>query len=140
MKRLYLDTNIFIDILLDRDLSNISFDTLKKALEESEVFMSVLSIHITYYVCKIKPNSEVDTKVKELISVINLIPLNEVIINRSLYSFATDFEDTIQYYSALSANCDYILTRDKKDFIKIKKEIPSNIEIIDSLNRSHLNS
>ena len=65
MKRLYLDTNVFIDILLDRDLSNISFSILGKALEESELFMSTLSIHISYYICKIKLNSEVDKKVKE---------------------------------------------------------------------------
>ena len=140
MKRIYFDTNIFIDILLDRDLSNISFDILKKALEESELFMSTLSIHISYYICKIKLNSETDTKVKELINAINLIPLDESIVNQSLYSFVTDFEDTLQYYSALSADCDYILTRDKKDFFRIKESIPSKIEIIDSLNTSHLNS
>ena len=140
MKRLYLDTNVFIDILLDRDLSNISFSILGKALEESELFMSTLSIHISYYICKIKLNSEVDKKVKKLVNVINLVPLSENIVNQSLYSFARDFEDTLQYYSALSADCDYILTRDKKDFSQIKEAIPSKIEIIDSLNKSHLNS
>ena len=140
MKRLYLDTNVFIDILLDRDLSNISFSILGKALEESELFMSTLSIHISYYICKIKLNSEVDKKVKKLVNVINLVPLSENIVNQSLYSFAKDFEDTLQYYSALSADCDYILTRDKKDFSQIKEAIPSKIEIIDSLNKSHLNS
>ena len=138
MKKIYLDTNIFIDILLDRDLSKISFNILGKALEESELFMSTLSIHISYYICKIKINSEVDTKVKELVNVLNLVPLNENIVNQSLYSFVTDFEDTLQYYSALSTDCDYILTRDKRDFDNIKKEIPSKIEIIDSLNKSHL--
>ena len=138
MKKIYLDTNIFIDILLDRDLSKISFNILGKALEESELFMSTLSIHISYYICKIKINSEVDTKVKELVNVLNLVPLNENIVNQSLYSFVTDFEDTLQYYSALSTDCDYILTRDKRDFDNIKKEIPSKIEIIDSLNKSHI--
>ena len=140
MKRLYLDTNVFIDILLDRDLSNISFSILGKTLEESDLFMSALSIHISYYICKIKLNSEVDKKVKKLVNVINLVPLSENIVNQSLYSFARDFEDTLQYYSALSADCDYILTRDKKDFSQIKEAIPSKIEIIDSLNKSHLNS
>ena len=29
-----------------------------------------------------------------------------------------DFEDAIQYYSALESNLDYLITRNKKDYIE----------------------
>ncbi|HPP18885.1 MAG TPA: hypothetical protein PLT51_02800, partial [Candidatus Dojkabacteria bacterium] len=90
--------------------------------------------HITYYILKIKPNTSMHKKSMALINRINLVPLSQEIINQSLNNFSIDFEDTLQYYSALDQNCDYILTRDKRDFYKIKELIPSKIEIIDTLN------
>lgn len=133
MKKVYLDTNIFIDILTDRKLESISIDEIKPLLENSLVYMSTLSVHIAYYALKIKPDSDIETKTRNLLDLINLTPLDTEIVNRALNSFKTDFEDTLQYYSALSEECDYILTRDIKDFREIKKETPSEVEIITNL-------
>ena len=134
MKKVYLDTNILIDILLDRDLEHISINKITPFLKQSQVYMSTLSVHITYYILKIKPNTSMHRRSMALINRINLVPLSQEIINQSLNNFSIDFEDTLQYYSALDQNCDYILTRDKKNFNKIKELIPSKIEIIDTLN------
>jgi len=134
MKKVYLDTNILIDILLDRDLEHISINKITPFLKQSQVYMSTLSVHITYYILKIKPNTSMHRRSMALINRINLVPLSQEIINQSLNNFSIDFEDTLQYYSALDQNCDYILTRDKRDFNKIKELIPSKIEIIDTLN------
>ena len=135
MKKVYLDTNILIDILLDRDLEHISINKITPFLKQSQVYMSTLSVHITYYILKIKPNTSMHRRSMALINRINLVPLSQEIINQSLNNFSIDFEDTLQYYSALDQNCDYILTRDKKNFNKIKELIPSKIEIIDTLNK-----
>lgn len=134
MKKIYLDTNILIDILLDRDLEHISVNKIAPFLKQSKVYMSSLSVHIAYYILKIKANSSMHRKAMPLISSINLVPLSKLIIDHALNNFSIDFEDTLQYYSALDQNCDYILTRNKKDFNAIKKLIPSKIEIIDTLN------
>jgi len=134
MKKVYLDTNILIDILLDRDLEHISINKITPFLKQSQVYMSTLSVHITYYILKIKPNTSMHRRSMALINRINLVPLSQEIINQSLNNFSIDFEDTLQYYSALDQNCDYILTRDKKNFNKIKELIPSEIEITDTLN------
>ena len=134
MKKVYLDTNILIDILLDRDLEHISINKITPFLKQSQVYMSTLSVHITYYILKIKPNTSMHRRSMALINRINLVPLSQEIINQSLKNFSIDFEDTLQYYSALDQNCDYILTRDERDFYKIKELIPSKIEIIDTLN------
>ncbi|KUK77885.1 MAG: PilT protein domain-containing protein [candidate division WS6 bacterium 34_10] len=129
MKTVYLDTNIFMDILTNRNLENISIDEIKPFLETSSVYMSTLSVHIAYYVLKIKPNSDIDKKVRNLLSLINLVNLDALIINKALNSYKIDFEDTLQYYSAISEQCEYILTRDIKDFKKLKRNIPSEINI-----------
>lgn len=134
MKKVFLDTNILIDILLDRDLDGISIKKIAPYLKDSKVFLSTLSVHITFYILKIKPNSIMHKSAVDLINTMNLVPLSNIIVGISMKSYLNDFEDTLQYYSALDQNCDYILTRDIKDFEKIKKTIPSNIQIIDTLN------
>jgi len=135
MRKLYLDTNIFIDILIDRDLDNLSLKMLTPYLEHSQVYMSVLSVHITYYSLRVKPDSPEHKMIKKILSLINLIPLDIPIMQESLDDFKTDFEDTLQYFSALSKKCDYILTKDTKDFTKIKSTSPSDIQIIKNLKK-----
>jgi predicted nucleic acid-binding protein len=133
MRKIFLDTNIFIDILLDSDIEHISIEKITPYLESSKVYMSTLSVHITYYILKIKPNTKMNRKAVDLINVITLVPLSKVIVNKALDTFKKDFEDTLQYFSALDSDCDYILTRDTKDFRKICKHTPSDIQILDTL-------
>ena len=42
--------------------------------------------------------------------------LDDEIIEKGLNSNFSDFEDAIQYFSALKANCNIIVTRNIKDF------------------------
>jgi len=135
MKKLYLDTNIFIDILIDRDLGNLSLKMIAPYLGNSQVYMSVLSVHITYYSLRVKGDSPEHEMIKRLLSLINIIPLDTSIMQESLNNFKTDFEDTLQYFSALSEECDYIVTKDIKDFTKIQKTSPSSIEIVKNLKK-----
>jgi predicted nucleic acid-binding protein len=134
MKKIFLDTNILIDIMMERDAKTVSLKKILPYLHHSQIYLSTLSIHISFYSLKIKPNSPIHKKILNISKLINLVPLSNDIINQALNNFSIDFEDTLQYYSALDQNCNYILTRDKKDFNAIKKLIPSKIEIIDTLN------
>lgn len=134
MKKLFLDTNILIDIMTGRDAKTISLKEILPYMHHSQIYLSSLSIHIAFYSLKIKPESPIHKKILDISKLINIVPLSKDIIDDALNNFTVDFEDTLQYYSALDQNCDYILTRDKKDFEKIKELIPSKIAIVDTLN------
>jgi len=43
-----------------------------------------------------------------------------------------DFEDAMQYFSALSEGCDVIITRNKKDFAESKIQVLEPQEFLDS--------
>jgi hypothetical protein len=47
---------------------------------------------------------------------VEVLPVNDKIIDLSLVSGFKDFEDAIQYYTAIENDMDLILTRNKKDF------------------------
>ena len=42
--------------------------------------------------------------------------MGATVVDRCLQHRSDDFEDEMQYFSAVDANADYIITRNKKDF------------------------
>lgn len=133
MKKIFLDTNILIDLIVERQPHLTTLQETLPYLNHSQIYLSTLSIHIIYYVLKIKKDSKLDKRVQTVCSKINLVPLTSSITLQAINTYLTDFEDTLQYYSALDQDCDYILTRNIRDFNKLKKQISSDTQIVDTL-------
>ena len=51
---------------------------------------------------------------KTLKSYVKTATMDDVQVNEALYSDMPDFEDMLQYKSAIASRCDVIVTRDKK--------------------------
>ena len=80
-----------------------------------------------HYIISKKTNK--DTALKTLIklkTLISLLPLTDKIIELSLASNFSDFEDAIQYFSAIENGINTIITRDIKDFKKAKINVLSS--------------
>ena len=134
MKKYFLDTNIVIDLLLQRQIEESGIFKLIVDIDQRDIYVSALTVYIVFYVLKLKANTELFVKAKNFFSEIKIVPLTEEIINKALDIKFRDFEDTLQYFSAVK-DCDYILTRNRKDFEYIKKISPSNIMVIDKYKR-----
>ncbi len=119
MKKVFIDTNIILDLLAKRK----EFVDCKKIFSladnnEIELFISTLSIanshYILYDMMKIKNAKEIIGKFKVLVNTVSLTDkITELALNDSTFK---DFEDGIQYYSAVESKCDIIITRNTKDF------------------------
>lgn len=104
MVKIFLDTNIFIDLFLPRnDFKLDSFD-------KNNILVSSLSAHILSYVNKVKIPSQ---KLNDTINSITLTSFDEKILKLALQGPTDDLEDNIQLHSAAGDNCDYFLTRDQ---------------------------
>jgi len=120
MKNLFIDTNIIIDIISYRlpfyhDSAKI-LDLAAKS--QVNLFISALSYANIYYIAK-KTTSHQDciAIMKDLSTLITTIDVTKDIIDYSISSGFKDFEDSIQYYSAVSQkNINAIVTRNPKDF------------------------
>ena len=130
MKKIFLDANILIDLIENRKLEETGVHNLLKDITDAKIYVSALSVHIAFYVLHIKAGSKTHQKASLLLEFLNILPLTESIISRTNKLKYYDFEDTLQYLTALDEGCDYIFTRDKKHFSKIAKLIPSKTEII----------
>ena len=120
MKKLFIDTNIVIDLLSRREpfyeeAANLFSLADKKIIELS---ISSLTIANTSYTLLRQTNS---TSAKEILRklrlIINILPLDDKIIGIALNDNSfDDFEDGLQYFTAIENNQDLIITRNLKDF------------------------
>ncbi len=120
MTAIFLDTNVIIDFIADRKPFSKAAAKLFDFSEKGKVkiFISSLSYSNIYYVVKkVTSHKEMITILRELESMTETIDVTKSIIKSSLYSDFRDFEDAIQYYTAISnKKTTAIVTRDTKDF------------------------
>jgi len=119
MERVFVDTNIVIDLLAKRESFYRDAQDLFTLGDRNEVqlFISALTFANAYYSI-LKHHKEVDARkfLRNFKVLITILPIDDKIIGLALASEFSDFEDGLQYYTALEHNTDVILTRNKKDF------------------------
>ncbi len=119
MDRLLVDTNIILDLLAKRKEFVLEAQKLFTLSDKNKVklFVSSLTFANTYYILsqQMKLNNARKTlrKFKVLVEV---LPMDNKIIDLSLESDFKDFEDAIQYHTAIENQIDIIITRNLKDF------------------------
>ena len=119
MQKLFLDTNIVLDFLGER---KGFYEPIAKVLtmadqKKIEVFTSPTSIGNAFYILSKyeSPKSALE-KIRKFKLLSSISVMDEEVIEKAIHSDFKDFEDAMQYYSALSANCAVIITRNEKDF------------------------
>ena len=89
-----------------------------------ELFVSALTFANTHYL--LAKHQKLDEARKTLIKfkvLVEVSTLNDKIVELALVSDFKDFEDAIQYHTALENGVDIIITRNKKDFKNSKLPI-----------------
>ncbi|KKQ52370.1 MAG: hypothetical protein UT19_C0007G0078 [Candidatus Woesebacteria bacterium GW2011_GWB1_39_10b] len=115
----FVDNDVILDILLERKDFAYSSKVVEH-IEKGEVkgFTSPIIFTNTFYlISKAKNNSKAWLALRKLRLLFKVTRINENIIDRALASVFRDFEDAIQYYSALDSKAKYLVTRNKSDYI-----------------------
>jgi predicted nucleic acid-binding protein len=126
MTDLFIDTDVIIDFLIDRKPFSREAAIIFTLIEQKKLkgFSSSLTFSNLYYVLrKIESHNKVISKLDSLSKMVGILKVEEQTIKNALASGFPDFEDSIQYFSAVdSKKIDVIITRNIKDFKK--SEIP----------------
>lgn len=119
-KKIFLDTNIVIDYLSNRKpFGEDALRIFSLPPQQYQLCISALSFTTIFYVLKKHFNrSELLDMLNSLKILVEVLPTDEDIISSSLQSDFSDFEDAVQYYTALNGNTSFVLTRNPKDFGK----------------------
>ena len=119
MKKLFLDTNIVIDLLDKRE--PFCYDAVRLFTMAYNKKVQLLVSPITYATASFLLRKHGTEEVRRLLNNFRLLSrvttTNEKTVDESLVSQFEDFEDALQYYSALTAKAEAIITRNKKDFV-----------------------
>jgi len=119
MSKIFLDTNVILDLLGERVPF---FDSIAKIatladLKKLTLIVSPLSFTtIDYVLNKYETSESVLNKLRKFKIICEVCEVNEETIDKALNSSFKDFEDAVQYFSALQSNCSIIITRNGNDF------------------------
>ena len=118
--KVFLDTNVLLDTIVERDNPQFTDDasTILSLGETQaiELFMSALSIPVIAYVIKNVNAARKKAIIKDLISIVKVLPSLPQHVENILECSMNDIEDALQLQSAKEGPCDIIVTRDIADF------------------------
>jgi predicted nucleic acid-binding protein len=136
--RIFLDTNVMMDLLSARVPFYNSIAKITSLADKGEIEMIVSALSYTtvnYLLSKIDNVDTTRDKLRKFKIISEVAVLDDEIIEKGLNSNFSDFEDAVQYFSALKANCKIIVTRNTKDFKESRLPIMTPEEFLASIKK-----
>jgi len=121
MKRLFIDTNVMLDLLGEREPFYEAIAKIASLADKGKLNLVVSPISfatVNYFLSKFETPGIAREKLRKFKIISEICILDEPIIEKGLNSSFKDFEDSFQYFSAIASNCMVIFTRNGKDFKK----------------------
>ena len=135
MKVLF-DTNVILDVLLDREPFVYDSLYLLSKVEQSEITGFVCATTITtihYLASKTLGADQALRHINSLLSLFVIAPVNRIVIENAINSKFNDFEDAVLHAAAQHAGAKYIVTRNSIDFKKSQLSVFEPPELVNAL-------
>ena len=118
--KLLIDTNIVLDVILERNEYLDSSASVLKLAGISNVYEYITASSITdvYYIAykQLKDIAKTKQCIRNILQILDVADVGKNEILNALDSDWKDFEDAVQYSTAIFADFDGIVTRNLKDF------------------------
>ena len=139
--RVFWDTNILLDIFLEREPFFTPAAKLWLMLEQGKLsgLVSTLSLTtIDFIIERHADQKAARNAIRALNKVFTFAGASASAAEKAMDRKMTDFEDAIQYFCAIEAKADCIVTRNSGDFPRSSRvPIYSPEELLAILNRTH---
>lgn len=137
MKKVFVDTNIVIDLLAKRQPFCGEAAVLFSLADKGQIKLSISSLTIanaSYTLLKNLNSSKTKSILRSLKMLVEVLALDDKIVDIALNDETfTDFEDGLQFFTALENGQDLIITRNLKDFKNSKLPIMTAQQFITSI-------
>lgn len=139
MRQLFIDANILIAVINKEYplFSNASRVLSLADRKDFDLYTSLACLAISYYFAEKKSGSAVaKKKIKLIVEHLKIAnsgyqEVASTLTNSSMY----DFEDGLEYYTALNAGCDIIVTENIKDFYFSEIEVTDTASLVKSITK-----
>lgn len=127
MDKVLIDTDVLMDFFFDRKpFAKYATELINLCAEKQiQGFTTAVIISNVYYLLrKTAKHSIIVEKIKQLLTIIDIVKLDKNAVLNALNSEFKDFEDALQNFSAIeNGEIKIILTRNLKDFKKSELSI-----------------
>ena len=133
IKRVFVDTDVILDVALARKPFVVAGKTVLSLLENyiAMGFTSANSIGNLYYILrKAGGNHKARQFLTGLLEYITVIPIHHTEAIAALASDFTDFEDALQNAAAENNQCECIITRNTEDYVHSELPIYAPVEFL----------
>jgi predicted nucleic acid-binding protein len=137
--RIFLDANVLVSVL-NKEYPLFPLSARVLSLSENskyQVYTSPLCLAIAFYFAEKKSGSTLAKKKLALLAEnLRITKLTEETTRLAAKSTMVDFENALQYYSALDSKCECIITENTKDFYKCDLEVLDCEQFLSKVTRS----
>ena len=135
-KRLFLDSDVLLDMFLKREpfffhTQILLIECIKRNIELRT--SSLVIANIVYVLRKQVGILKAKENLKNLFNSAKVLPFELDAIETAILSDITDFEDAIQFHIAQKHNCDAIITRNIKDYKNSTKPVLTAEQFLNTL-------
>ncbi len=127
------DTNVILDLLLDREPFNAPATWLISQAEAGAINGALCATTLTnifYIASKALNRQQAASAVANIMSIFEVAPVTRAVIEDALTTPIQDFEDAVLYQSAIHYGCQLIVTRNTKDFTHTRIPVMTPDEFI----------
>lgn len=119
--KVLLDTNVVLDVLLDRTPHAADSARIFRLVEEGKATGLLCATTLTtldYLLSQSLGRPDSRSVLARLLRLFEIAPVTRIVIEGALRSEMADFEDAVLVYAARQAGADAVVTRNPKDFTK----------------------
>jgi predicted nucleic acid-binding protein len=120
--KIFIDTNVLIDVLCERVSFYEDAAAIWSLAEQGRVtaFIAAVSVTNIYYIVRRLGDHRKAMKAVILLrDIFSMAACDGQILNQAMDAKMPDFEDAVQYFTAIHVEADFIITRNVKHFSKV---------------------
>ena len=137
--KVLIDTNVIVDVALEREPFYTESDRILTLVEEAQIqgYVSASTFSDLYYIIRRDKGRDWTLEfLRELATFCQVATVDSSAISMALTSTFKDFEDAIQYSTAVVNQIDAIVTRNPRDFPVATPRIVTPNQLIQELTNS----
>lgn len=116
---IFLDTNVMLDLLGERIPFYDASAKIASLADNKQIKLIVSALSyatVSYFLTKFENAEKAKEKLRKFKIISEISDLDDLTIEKGLNSNFTDFEDSLQYFSAIKSGCNILITRNVKEF------------------------
>lgn len=134
--KVLVDTNVILDVLLDRQPFSEDATRILALVEESKIegFLCATTVTtVDYLLGRALTAMKARSALRRLLDIFEVAPVNRPVLEQALRSEISDFEDAVLEQSGRLVAVDAIVTRNIKDFRKSTVTVLDPVELLSAV-------